>query len=156
MEDHRKITRCSSPIGAPIEFVPQPDVRLRLCVDYQGLNKITIKNKYPLPLMSELWSRLGKATFFTKLDLKNGYYLIRMAEGKEWKTSFKSRYGLYECAVMGFWLCNTPSTFQSMINDVFRDMLDVGVIAYMDHILMYTETVEGHVTLVRRVMERLR
>ena len=117
---------------------------------------MTLKNKYPLPLMSELRSRLGKATIFTKLDLKNGYYLIRMAEGEEWKTTFKSRYGLYEYTVMPFGLCNALSTFQSMINDVFRDMLDVGVIAYMQDILIYTETVEEHVALVRRVMERLR
>jgi len=156
MEDHGKIRRSSSPRGAPILFVPKPDGTLRICVDYRGLNSITIKNKYPLPLMSELRSRLGKATMFTKLDLKNGYYLIRMAEGEEWKTAFKSRYSLYEYTVMPFGLCNAPSTFQSMINDVFRDMLDVGVIAYMDDILIYTETVEEHVALVRRVMERLR
>jgi len=156
MEDHGIIRRSSSPIGASILFVPKPDGRLRLCVDYRGLNKITIKNKYPLLLMSELRSRLGKATIFTKLDLKNGYYLIRMAEGGEWKAAFKSRYGLYEYTVMPFGLCNATSTFQSMINDGFRDMLDVGVIAYMDDILIYTETVEEHVALVRRVMERLR
>jgi len=116
MEDHGKIRRSSSPIGAPILFVPKPDGTLRLCVDYRGLNKITIKNKYPLPLMSELRSRLGKATIFTKLDVKNGYYLIRQAEGEESKTAFKSRYGLYEYTVMPFGLCNAPSTFQSMIN----------------------------------------
>jgi len=156
MEDHGKIRRSSSPIGAPILFVPKPDGRLRLCFDYRGLNKITIKNKYPLPLMSELRSRLSQATIFTKSALKDGYYLIRMAEGEEWKTAFKSRYGLYEYTVMPFGLCNAPSTFQNMINDVFRDMLDVGVIAYMDDILIYTEIVEEDVALVRRVMERQR
>jgi len=156
MENNGKIRRSSSPIGAPILFVPKHDGTLRLCVDYRGLNKITIKNKYPLPLISELRSRLGKATIFTKLDLKNGYYLIRMAEGEEWKTAFKSRYGLYEYTVMPFGICNAPSTFQSMINDVFCDMLDVGVIAYMDDILMYMKTVEEHVALVGLVMQRLR
>ena len=156
MEDHRKIRRSSSPIGASILFVLKPDGPLRFCVDYRELNKITIINKHPLPLMSELRSRLSKATIFTKLDLKNGYYLIRMAEGEECKTALKSRYGLYEYTMMPFGLCNAPSTFQSMINNVFRDMLDVGVIAYMDDILIYTETVEEHVALVRRVMERLR
>jgi len=155
MEDHGKIRRSSSTIGAAILFVPKPDATLRLCVDYQGLNKITIKNKYPLPLMSELRSRLGKAIIFTKLDLKNSYCLIGMAEGEERKTAFKSRYGLYEYTVMPFGLCNAPSTFQSMINDVCRDMLDIGVIAYMDNILIYMETVEEHVALVRWVMERL-
>jgi len=96
MEDDGKIRRSSSPIGAPILFVPKTDGTHRLSVDYGGLNKITIKNKYPLPLMSELRSRHGKATIFTKLDLKNGYYLICMAEGEEGKTAFKRRYGLYE------------------------------------------------------------
>ena len=156
MEDHGKIRRSSSPISALILFVPKLDGTLRLCVDYRGLNKITIKNKYPLPLMSELRSRLSKATIFTKLDLKNGYYLFRMAEGEEWKTAFKSRYGLYEYTMMPFGLCNALSKFQSMINDVFCDMLDARVIAYMDDILIYTETVEEQVTLVRQVRERLR
>jgi len=83
MEQSGKIRRSSSPIGAPILLVLKHDGTLWLCVDYLGLNKITIKNTYPLPLMNELCSRLGKATVFTKLDLKNGYYLIRMAEGEE-------------------------------------------------------------------------
>jgi len=156
MEDHGKIRRSSSPIGAPILFVPKPDGTRQLCVDYPGLNKITIKNKYPLPLMSELRSRLGKATIFTKLYLKNGYYLIPMAEGEQWKTAFKSRDGLYEYTMIPFGLCNAPSTFQSMIDDVFHNMLDVGVIAYMEDILIYMETVEEYVALVRRVTERLR
>jgi len=111
---------------------------------------------YPLPLMNELRSRLKKATRFTKLDLKNCYYLIRMAEGEECKTAFKSRYGLNEYTVIPFGLCNAPSTFQGMINDVFRDMLDVGVITYMDDILIYSETIEEHVAMVRKVMHRLR
>jgi len=106
--------------------------------------------------MNELRTRLGKATVFIKLDLKNGYYLIRMAEGEEWKTAFKSRYDLYEYTVMPFGLCNALSTFQGMISDVFRDMLDVGVIAYMDDILIYSETIEEHVAMVRKVMDRLR
>jgi len=83
IEDHGKIRRSSSPISAPILFVPKTDKKLQLCVDYLGLNKITIKNKYLLPLMRELRSRLGKATMFTILNLKNGYYLIRMVEGEE-------------------------------------------------------------------------
>jgi len=91
MVDHGKIGRCSSPIGTPKLFMPKPDGTHRLCVDYRGLNKITINNKYPLPLMSELRSRLGKATIFTKLDLRNRYYLVRMAEGEESKTAFACR-----------------------------------------------------------------
>jgi len=106
--------------------------------------------------MNELRSRLGKATVFTTLDLKNGYYLIRMAEGEEWTTAFKSRYDLYEYTVMPFGLWNAGSTFHGMINDVFRDMLDVGVIPYMDDILIYSEPIEEHVVMVRNIMDRLR
>ena len=82
------IVRSTSPAAAPILFVPKPDGTLRLCIDYRGLNKITIKNRYPLPLMNELRDRLGKAKFFTKLDLKKGFYLLRIAKGDEWKTAF--------------------------------------------------------------------
>ena len=89
MEQSGKIRRSSSPIGAPILYVPKPDGTLRLCVDYRGLNKITIKNEYPLPLMNELCSRLGKATVFTKLDLKNGYYLIRWQKEKNGRQLLK-------------------------------------------------------------------
>ena len=106
--------------------------------------------------MSELRDRLGKAKFFTKLDLKDGFYLIRMAQGEEWKTAFRCRYGLYEYRVMPFGLCNAPSTFQSMINGIFRDLLDEGVIAYLDDILIYSEDEKSHIDLVRRVMERIR
>jgi len=156
MEQSGKIPRSSSQIGAPILFVLKPDGTLRLCVHYRELTKITIKNKYLLPLMNELCRRVGEATVFTKLDLKNGYYLMHMAEGEEWKTAFKSLYVLYKYTVIPFGLCNGPSTFQGMINDVFCDMLDVGVIAYMDDILIYSETIEEHVAIVRKVMDRLR
>ena len=97
-----KIVRSTSPATAPILFVPKPDGTLRLCIDYRGLNTITIKNRYPLPLMNELWDRLGKARYFTKLDLKNGFYLLRITKGDEWKTAFRCRYGLYEYTVMPF------------------------------------------------------
>ena len=151
-----KIVRSTSPAAAPILFVPKPDGTLRLCIDYRGLNKITIKNRYPLPLMNELQNRLGKARFFTKLDLKNGFYLVRIVKGDEWKTAFRCRYGLYEYTVMPFGLCNAPSTFQSMINDVFHDLLDEGVVVYLDDILIYNEDERSHISLVRRVMERIR
>jgi len=105
--------------------------------------------------MNELQSSLGKATVFTKLELKNPYYLIRMAECEERKTAFKSQHGLYEYTVMSFGLCNAASTLQGMINHVFRHMLDVEVIAYMDGILIYSETIEEHVVLVRKVMDQL-
>ena len=83
----------------------------RLCVDYRGLNKVTLKNRYPIPLMSELKEHLNRAKIFTKLDLKNSYYLIRIAKGDEPKTAFRTRFGLYKWKVMLFGLCNAPATF---------------------------------------------
>jgi hypothetical protein len=102
------IRRSKSPAGAPIIFVPKPDGSMRLRVDYRGLNKATVKDRTPLPLMSELRERLGRAKIFTKLDLKNGYNLVRIAEGDEWKTAFHTRYGLFEYLIMPFGLCNAP------------------------------------------------
>ena len=106
-----KIVHSKSPAGAPILFVPKPDGRLRLCVDYRQLNKLTILNKYPLPLMTELQERVAGATVFTKWDLKDGYHLIRIRKGDESNTAFRTGYGHYECKVMPFGLVNVPVTF---------------------------------------------
>ena len=156
MEDSGKIRKSSSPARAPILLVLKPDCSLQPCIDCRGLNKITIRNKYSLPLMNKLRNRLSKATVFTNLDLKNCYYLIRMVPVEEWKTAFKSHYGLYEYTVMPLGLYNAHSTFQSMINHVFRDMLDAGVIAYMNNILIYSEMIEKHVSLGSQILEWLR
>jgi len=156
MEKAGKIRKSTSPAGAPIRFVPKPNVRgLRLCVDYRGLNAVTIPNRYPLPLMQELQDRVQGAQWFTKLDLKNGFNLIRIRKGDEWKTVFRTRYGLYEIQVMPFGLTNAPSTFQDMMNHVLSDVLDIGVLAYMDDILIYAKTEEEHDGLVRKVLGRL-
>ena len=124
-------------------------------MDYRGLNKITNPNRYPLPLMQELQDRVQGAQWFTKLDLKNGFNLIRMRPGDEWKTAFRTRYGLFEFNVMPFGLTNTPSTFQEMMNHVLSDILVVGVLAYMDDILIYGKTEEEHDRLVKETLERL-
>jgi len=156
MEKTGKIKRSSSAAGSPILFVPKPNGRgLRLCVDYRGLNSVTIPNRYPLPLMQELQDRVQGAQWFTKMDLKNGFNLIRIREGDEWKTAFRTRYGLYEFQVMPFGLTNAPSTFQDMMNHVLSDLLDVGVLAYMDDILVYAKTREEHDRLVNEVLRRL-
>jgi hypothetical protein len=147
-----KIRESKSPAGAPIIFLPKPDGSLRLCVDYRGLNRVTVKDRTPLPLMSELRERLARATIFTKLDLKNGYNLIRIAEGDEWKTAFRTTYGLFEYLVMPFGLCNVPGTSQAMINKVLHDLLDEGVIVYIDHKLLYSENEESHIRLVEQVL----
>ena len=152
-----KIRRSTSSAGAPILFVPKLHGRgLRLCVDYRGINRITIPNRYPLPLMQELQDRIQDAQFFTKIDLKNGYHLVRMKEGEEWKTAFRTRYGLYEFLVMPFGLTNAPATFQHMINHIFRDMIDLGLLAYIDDLLIYAKTEEEHDKIVKEVLRRLR
>jgi len=124
-------------------------------VDYRALNKVTIPNPYPLPLMQELQDRVQGAQWFTKMDLKNGFHLICIREGDEWKTAFRTRYGLYEFQVMPFRLTNAPSTFQDMINHMFSDMLDVGLLVYMDDILVYAQTCEEYDSQVKKVLERL-
>ena len=92
--------------------MPKPDGSMRLCVDYRQLNKLTIANKYPLPLMTELRDRVAGAKIFTKLDLKDGYHLLRIKEGEEWKTAFRTQYGHYEYKVMPFGLVNAPALFR--------------------------------------------
>jgi len=148
-----KIRPSMSPAGTPIPFVPKPHGRgLRLCVDYCGLNKVTIMNRYLLPLMNELRDRVQGAKIFTKIDLKWGYNLIRIKEGDEWKMAFRTRYGLYEYLVMPFGLANAPVTFQNMINEVVRDLIDQRVVAYMDQILIYSPTEDEHVHIVTNVL----
>jgi hypothetical protein len=151
-----KIRPSKSPAGSLILFVPKPNGRgLRLCVDYRGLNKITILNSYPLLLMDELRDRVGGAILFSKIDLKTGFNLIRIKKGDEWKTAFRKRYGLYEYLVMPFGLANAPATFQNMMNEIFRDLIDRGVLIYMDDFLIYTTTLEEHIEIVKDVFSRL-
>ena len=111
------IRSSSSPCGAPVLFAPKPGGGLRLCVDYRGLNEGTIKNRYPLPLIQETLLRLSKARYYTKLDVRHAYNMIRIAEEDEWKTAFRIRYGLFESLVMPFGLTNAPASFQEFIND---------------------------------------
>ena len=145
-----KIRPSKSSAGAPILFVPKKEGRgLCLYVDYRGLNKVTILNRYPLPLMNELDVRVRGAKIFTKLHLKSGYNLIWIKEGDEWKTAFRTRYGLFEYKVMPFGLANAPATFQNMMNEIFRDMIDLGIVIYLDDILIYTENKQDHVALVK-------
>ena len=150
-----KIVSSKSPAGAPILFVPKKNGKLRLCVDYRGLNNVTVKNKYPLPLMDPLREQVKGATIFTKFDLRDGYYLIRIKEGDEWKTAFRTQYGQFEYKVMPFGLCNAPAIFQVMMNEVLQEFLDQRVVVYLDDVLIYSKNKESHVKLVQRVLTKL-
>ncbi|KAJ1589116.1 hypothetical protein NDA15_002508 [Ustilago hordei] len=145
-----------SPARSPVLFVPKKDGGLRLCVDYRGLNEITIKNRAPLPLIEEQLFLLRKARIYTKLDLRAAYNLIRVAKGDEWKTAFGTQLGLYEYLVMPFGLANAPAHFQSFINVIFRDIIGVYVVVYLDDFLIFSDTEEVHVKHVIEVLTRLR
>ena len=150
------IRRSTSPAGAPVFFVPKKDGRLRLCVDYRGLNKITIKDRCPLPLISETLDRLVGAAYYTKLDLRDAYHRVRIKKGDEWKTAFRTRYGHFEYLVMPFGLANAPATFQAYINQALQGYLDTICVVYLDDILIYSSSYEQHVADVRMVLQRLR
>jgi len=149
------IRASSSPAAAPVLFVKKKDGTLRVCQDYRGLNSGTIKNRYPLPLMQETFSRLQKARYFTTLDVRGAYNLIRIAEGHEWKTAFRTRYGLFESLVMPFGLTNAPATFQSYINDALRPFLDIFTSAYQDDVVIYSEDLATHRNHVNQVLRAL-
>ncbi|GJZ53762.1 putative nucleotidyltransferase, ribonuclease H [Tanacetum coccineum] len=134
-----------APYGAPMLFQRKKDGSLRMCIDCQALNKITIKNKYPIPLITDLFDQLGKARYFTKLDLRSGYYQVRIAEGDEAKTTCVTRYGSYEFLVMPFGLTNDPATFCTLMNKLFHPFLDKFVVVYLDDIVVYSNTLEEHV-----------
>ncbi|XP_053548908.1 uncharacterized protein LOC128640454, partial [Bombina bombina] len=146
----------SSPLGAGFFFVGKKDGGLQPCIDYRGLNQITVKNSYPLPLIPELFTYLQGATIFTKLDLRGAYNLIRMRKGDEWKTAFNTRFGHYEYLVMPFGLCNAPAVFQHFVNEIFRDFLNSFVIIYLDDILIFSHNYQDYVHHVRKVLQRLR
>ena len=149
------IRKSTSPAGAPILFVRKKDGTLRLCIDYRKLNDMTIRNSYPLPLIGDLLDRVKGAKYFTKLDLKSAYNLVRIKEGDEYKTAFRTRYGHFEYLVMPFGLKNAPATFQHFINDVLSDYLDDFVISYIDDILIYSNTLEEHHVHVKKVLRKL-
>ena len=142
------IADTESPYGAPILFVPKPDGSLELWVDYRNLNKLTILNTAPLPLMDELRDRVAGAKVFTKLDLKDGYHLIQMRKRDEHKTAFRTRYGQYEYKVMPFGLVKAPATFQTLMNKILREFLDHWVVVYLDDILIYSENMDDQIKLV--------
>ena len=128
-----------SPANVPILFDKKPDGSLRLYMNYQGLNNLTIKNQYPLPLISKLLDRLSQVKRLTQLNLTSAYLRMRIKEGDEWKTAFQTRYGHFEYQVMPFGLSNAPASFQGYINKILVEKLNIFVIVYLDDIFIYTE-----------------
>jgi len=152
---HRGLIRqLESLAGYPILMVYQNE-KYRVCVDYRGLNEITVKNSYPLPLIHKLQDCLQGAQWFTTFDIPRAYNRIRMKEGEEWKTTFRTQWGLFEYLVMPFGLTNAPATFQAYINNVLRKYLDMFVVVYLDDILVYSKTYKEHVQHVRLILTAL-
>jgi transposase InsO family protein len=141
--------------GAPVLFAPKKDGGLRMCTDYRELNSKSLKNRYPLPLIDDILHRLAGAKIFTALDLKNAYHRIRIREGDEWKTAFRTQLGAFEYQVVPFGLTNAPAAFQSYINQTLREYLDVFVVAYLDDLVIYSKREEDHEEHVRLVLKAL-
>jgi hypothetical protein len=134
------IRASTSPCGSTIIIVPKKDGTWRMCINYKALNKITLKNWYPLPKIDDLLDQLQHAKYFTELDLKSGYHQVRVKEENTWKTTFKTRQALDEWLVMPFSLCNAPATFMRLMNDVLHPYLNSFLIVYLDDILVYSST----------------
>ncbi|SMY27937.1 unnamed protein product [Zymoseptoria tritici ST99CH_1A5] len=149
------IRKSTSEAAAPVIVVRKPGGGLRVCIDYRALNALTVKNRYPIPLVQDTLARLGGKKYFTKLDIIAAFNRIRIAAGHEHKTAFTTRYGQFECLAMPFGLCNVLSTFQSAINHALREYLDDFCSAYLDDVLVFSDTLEEHEQHVRKVIDRL-
>jgi hypothetical protein len=154
--DKGYIRPSSSPWGAPVIFVPKKDGGTRMCADYHALNEVTIKNKYPLPRIEDLFDQLRGACVFSKIDLTSGYHQLKIRASDIPKTAFVSHCGLYEYIVMSFRLTNAPAYFMYLMNKVFMDYLDKFVVVFIDDILVFSRNEEEHEEHLRLVLQRLR
>ena len=146
----------TSPWGAPVLFAKKKDKTLRLCIDYRQLNRVTIKNRYPLPRIDDLFDQLRVARVYSKIDLRIGYHQLRVREADIPKTAFRTWYGHFEFTVMPFGLTNAPAAFMDLMHRVFHPYLDQFVVVFVDDILIYSETEEDHEDYLRVVLQTLR
>ncbi|KAL9563874.1 hypothetical protein ACKAV7_011909 [Fusarium commune] len=146
----------SSPVASLVLFVKKPGGGLRFCVDYRALNNITVKDRYPLPLIKESLNNLSGMNYFSRIDIVSAFNNLRIRKGEEYLTAFRTRFGLFESLVMPFGLTGAPATFQRYINDALREHLDIFCTAYLDDILIYSRTREEHIEHLRLVLEKLR
>ncbi|GJW36683.1 putative reverse transcriptase domain-containing protein [Tanacetum coccineum] len=156
LTDRGFIRPSTSPWGAPVLFVKKKDGSFRMCIDYRELNKLTIKNRYPLPRIDDLFDQLQGSSVYSKIDLRSGYHQLRVREEDIPKTAFRTRYGHYEFQVMPFGLTNAPAVFMDLMNRVCKPYLDKFVIVFIDDILIYSRNEEEHASHLRIILELLR
>jgi hypothetical protein len=154
--DKGYIRPSTSPWVAPVLFVEKKDGTKRMCIDYRALNEVTVKNKYPLPRIEDLFDQLRGVSVFSKIDLRSGYHQLRIQPVDIPKTAFITKYGLYEFMVMSFRLTNAPAYFMYLMNSVFMDYLDKFVVVFIDDILVYSQNEQEHEEHLRKVLHRLR
>ncbi|GJU91480.1 putative reverse transcriptase domain-containing protein [Tanacetum coccineum] len=156
LSDKGFIRPSSSPWGAPVLFVKKKDGSFRMCIDYRELNKLTVKNRYPLPRIDDLFDQLQGSSVYSKIDLRSGYHQLRVREEDIPKTAFRTRYGHYEFQVMPFGLTNAPAVFMDLMNRVCKPYLDKFVIVFIDDILIYSKNKEEHEEHLKQILELLK